>query len=457
MIIRYGAYASLNRLTYEATSDTMNCEGGLAGDRVTFAAVLRIREFRVLWFADAQSAIGDQIARVALSVLVFQRTSSAVLTALTYALTFLPALLGGVLLSGLADRLPRRRVMVGCDVVRAVLLAAMALPRLPIWVLCVLLVLVVLTESPFMAAESSLVPTILEDEHYVVGTGLRTITNQLAQLAGFAGGGLLIALIGARAGLAVDAATFAVSAVLIMAGVRARPAASADPAAHEGVGPGYLSGLSAGLRLIAGDAKLRTLLGLSWLAGLFVVPEGVAPPYASALHHGVVAIGLLMAAMPAGTALGTYLWVRFVPVGIRSRAMGPTAAATGVPLALCAVHPNLGFSLALWTASGLFFGYQVQVITEFVRAVPDQQRGQAIGIASSGLLAVQGFGVLLGGIVAGLWGVNGAVAAAGAVGALSALGLSWSWHRAASASPSLRSAEPAAVVSVPDRVTEKQS
>src|SRR3978361_2570218 len=99
---------------------------GLASERVTFAAVLRVREFRVLWLADAQSAIGDQIARVALSVLVFERTESAVLTALAYALTFVPAMLGGVLLSGLADRLPRRPVMVGCDLIRAGLLACVA-------------------------------------------------------------------------------------------------------------------------------------------------------------------------------------------------------------------------------------------------------------------------------------------------------------------------------------------
>ncbi|MEO7260009.1 MAG: MFS transporter [Jatrophihabitantaceae bacterium] len=429
----------------------------MASERVTFAAVLRIREFRVLWIADAQSAIGDQLARVALSVLVFQQTASAVLTALTYALTFVPALVGGVLLSGLADRLPRRQVMVGCDVIRAVLLGCMAIPGVPIWLLCALLVVAVLTEAPFMAAESSLMPIILEGEYYVVGTGLRTITNQLAQLAGFAGGGLMIALVGARAGLAFDAVTFALSAVLIMIAVKARPAAVADPGAADSAGPGFLSGVSSSLRLIFHDSRLRTLIGLSWLAGLFVVPEGVAAPYANHLDHGAVAIGLLMAAMPAGTALGTYLWVRFVPAGIRSRWMGPMAAATGVPLALCLLQPNLAFSLALWTVAGLFFGYQVQVITEFVRMVPDQQRGQAIGIASSGLLAVQGVGILLGGIVASLWGVNGAVASAGLLGTALALGLSWSWRRTSSAGAHRELTQPVRLVAPTERVSEDRS
>lgn len=429
----------------------------MASERVTFADVLRIREFRVLWIADAQSAIGDQIARVALSVLVFQQTASAMLTALTYALTFLPAMLGGVLLGGLADRLPRRQVLVGCDVIRAVLMGCMAIPGVPIWLLCLLLVTAVLTEAPFMAAESSLMPIILEGEYYVVGTGLRTITNQVAQLAGFAGGGLVIALIGPRAGLALDAITFALSAVLIMFAIKARPAAVAGPADEDGVGPNFLSGVSSGLRLIFGTPQLRILVGMAWLAGLYVVPEGVAAPYAHDIEHGAVATGLLMAAMPAGTAIGTYLWVRFVPSGIRTRWMGPMAVAVGIPLALCALHPNLAFSLMLWTVAGMFFGYQVQVITEFVRAVPDQQRGQAIGIASSGLLAVQGFGILLGGIVASLWGVNWAVASAGLVGAALAAGLSWAWHRSTSTKLHAESAAPMTLPVPIDRVADDRA
>ncbi|HEV2887615.1 MAG TPA: MFS transporter, partial [Jatrophihabitans sp.] len=125
---------------------------------MSFIDVLRVPEFRVIWLADAQSQAGDQLARVALSVLVFDRTSSALLTALTYALTFLPALLGGALLSGLADRLPRRRVMIVGDLTRAVLLGVMAIPGTPLWLVCILLVFAVLVGSPFTAAESALLP-----------------------------------------------------------------------------------------------------------------------------------------------------------------------------------------------------------------------------------------------------------------------------------------------------------
>jgi len=133
---------------------------------VGFTALLRIREFRLLWLADAQSLLGDQLARVALSVLVYDRTGSGLVTAAVYALTFLPALAGGVLLGPLADRLPRRGLLIGGDLIRAALLAAMALPALSVPVLATLLVAAVLVGTPWKAAESALVVDILTAEDY---------------------------------------------------------------------------------------------------------------------------------------------------------------------------------------------------------------------------------------------------------------------------------------------------
>ncbi len=404
------------------------------GQRVTFTDVLRVREFRVLWLADAQSSAGDQVGRVALSLLVFERTSSAVLTALTYALTFLPALVGGALLSTLADQLPRRQVMVASLVIRAGLFGGMAIPKAPLWLICTLLILAVLCEAPFTAAESAMMPSILEGDHFVVGSGLRTITYQIAQLAGFAGGGLVVAAIGARQGLLLDAVTFLLSTALIMAGVKRRPAASlAAEEDLENVPPQkrFRAGaFTDGFRVIFTNPKLRVLVGLAWLCGVYIVPEGVAAPYAAKVSGGAAAVGLLMAAMPAGTAIGTYLFVRWVPPRSRSRWMGPLGMAGGVPLVFCAFLPNLVLSLVLWAAAGLFFCYQVQVVTEFVRDVPDAQRGQAVGIASSGMLAVQGIGVLIGGWVAGTAGVGWAVGGSGLVGVLAGLCLSLMWVQA---------------------------
>ena len=391
------------------------------GKRVTFADVLRVREFRILWFADAQSSVGDQLARVALAVLVFQRTSSAILTAATYTLTFFPALIGGTLLSTIADRVPRRRVMVACDVIRGVLFAAMALPHVPLPAICVLLVLAVLCEAPFTSAQSASMPVILADHDlYVVGTGLRTITYQIAQLVGFAGGGLAIALLGARQGLAMDALSFGLSAILLMIGVHARPA----PQAADSV-----TSMTTGIRLVFTTPKLRILVGMAWLVGLYVVPEGIAAPYAAKISHGAAPVGWLMAAMPVGTAIGTYLFVRWVPPRARSRWMAPLGAAAGLPYVACITTPPLPVSIVLWMLSGVLFCYSVQVYTEFARIVPDRYRGQAIGIASSGLLAAQGTGILLGGWVASTLGVGWAVAGAGMAGVCAATTLGVMWAR----------------------------
>jgi predicted MFS family arabinose efflux permease len=68
--------------------------------------------------------------------------------------------------------------------------------------------------------------------------------------------------------------------------------------------------------------------------------------------------------------------------------------------------------------SGLCSAYQVQIIVEYVTAVPNSQRGQAISVASAGLLAAQGVGLFAGGFLAQTWTVSAAVAAAGAAGVL---------------------------------------
>jgi predicted MFS family arabinose efflux permease len=397
----------------------------LSGDRLTFSDVLKVREFRILWIADAQSLAGDQLARVALSVLVFERTASSVLTALTYALTFLPALFGGALLTGLADRLPRRQLMVWCDLIRAAAVGFMAIPGLPLTVICALLVVAVLVGTPFGAAESALIPVILEGDSYVVGYALRSMTAQLSQLAGFAGGGIVIAAVGPRGGLAINAATFALSAMLIAIGLRRRPAAhsSSDGPSLKG----YLASIASGARLIFSDKKLRILIGLGWLSGFLVVPEGVAAPFASQLGGGARATGFLMASMPAGTALGTFLYMKFVSAPQRPRTIGLLAVLAPLALVPCLFGGSLATSLMLWFASGFFGAYLVQVYAEFARAVPDERRGQAIGIAGSGSLVAQGVGVLLGGGIAGSWSPAVAVGLAGVFGALLALLLAIAW------------------------------
>ena len=131
-------------------------QAGTAESDPSFRAALRVREFRLVWLAALQSTAGDQLARIGIVLLVYARSGSVAVSALTYALTFLPALAGGVFLAGLADQYPRRRVMVTCDLIRLGLLLTLALtgPSTPL--IDLLLVLLVLTAAPFSAASVAL-------------------------------------------------------------------------------------------------------------------------------------------------------------------------------------------------------------------------------------------------------------------------------------------------------------
>ena len=179
-----------------------------------------------------------------------------------------------------------------------------------------------------------------------------------------------------------------------------------------------------------GNRHLRLLLGLSWLAGIWVLPEGLAVPSAAAVGAGPAGVGWLLAANPAGNVIGALVMARWVPPHLRATLLGPLAVAAGLPLILCAFRPGLLLTVPLWALAGLCSAYQVQLIAEYIAAVPDAMRGQAIGLASAGLLAVQGLGLLIGGALAQIWTVHTTIAVAGAAGVFLASWLAVSRARA---------------------------
>jgi predicted MFS family arabinose efflux permease len=399
--------------------------GAPSGRAATYREVFAVREFRALFAAHLLSVAGDQFARVALAVLVFERTHSAGLTALTYALTFLPSLVAGPLLSGIADRRPRRQVMVAADLARAVLVATMAIPGMPLLAVGGLLIVVQFLAAPFNAARAATLPVILEGDRYVVGSAVSNMTYQLAQLAGFASGGVLVAGFGPTEALLLDAATFVASAAFVRLGVRAREA----PRAGGGAGRSWFGDLAGGAALVWRDPRLRSLVALACVSGFYIPVEGLAVPYADRIGAGPAAVGLLMAANPAGTVVGMAL-INRLPPDTRRRLLGPLAVAACVPLLGCALHPGLAITLALWALSGVASAFQIVANAEFVRSVPDQRRGQAFGLAASALLAAQGLGVLLSGIAAEVAAPGLVLAVVGGLGALAATGASVAWSRA---------------------------
>ena len=391
-------------------------EGGQSGSKpATWRSLFAVAEFRALWVAQTVSLLGDQLARVAVAWLVFDRTRSALLTAVVYALTFLPWVLGGPLLGGLADRYPRRTVMVVCSLLSAVLVSVLAIPGLPTLALCGLLFVIVLLESPFLAARSALLVDVLPDDRYVLASAVGNVTGQAVQVLGFAAGGLVVAAVGPRSALLLNAATFIVAALVVRIWCVRRPV-PVDPTESGLIR--WAGRLRGGAVAVFADPRLRALVLLAWLATFSVVPEGLAVPYAASIGGGPGTVGLLLAAEPLGATIGALMVTRLVPPAGRPRLLVPLAALSSAPLLGYALSPPLPVVLGLLVASGLGGSYQLIANTTFMQLVPAHLRGQAFGLAAAGLVAGQGLGLAAAGALAGFFAPSSVIAGAGLVGLL---------------------------------------
>ena len=393
---------------------------GLPAEPATYRSLFSERQFTALFIAQAISLTGDQLARVAIATLVFTETGSAFLTALIYAVTYLPWLVGGPLLGGLADRLPRRAVMVTCQLTSAVLVALMAVPGMPLIALASLLFVVILAESPFLSARASLLVDVLPDDRYVLASAMNQLTIQAAQVVGFAAGGALIRLIGPRDALLVNALSFLVSAALVRFGVRVHGVIASVQLGNS------WERMKTGAKVVFGDRRLRGLVLLGWLATFWVVPEGLAAPYA---QGDSTAIGLLLASQPIGSVVGGVVLSRLVRPATRLEVMGWLAVMSCLPLVFFFTTPPLPLAVGLLVISGIGTTYNLPANAAFMQALPAERRGQAFGLVSAGLVAGQGISIALAGACAELTSPGVVIGVAGVLGVAAALSLSGAGRR----------------------------
>jgi MFS family permease len=389
--------------------------------------VLAVREFRALVLAQIASEAGDQIARVALALIVLADTGSALLAAATFAVSFLPTFLGAALLGPLADRFSRKTLMLLADVGRAAAIGVLALaagPDTPLWVLFLLLFVAELFLPLFEAARAASIPDILPTPALVTaGTGLTRSLHLANQAIGLVLGGLVVQLTSPQAALFIDSISFIVSYAIIAAFVRNRPA-TLEATDSLGV---IISDLREGASLLLADPSRRALILLGWgMAAALIAPEAVALAYARDNGELDAWGAVLMASVITGAALGSVLVGRRTPRDQLDLVL-PLSIAVCLPLLLTGIEPPIALLVLLWFLSGMAQAFLVPVMSFTTLLTPNEHRGRVIGIASAGFAAVTALGYLLTGLIADATSPAFAVTAMAVLGlaVVSAAFLSW--------------------------------
>ena len=373
-----------------ASDETRGAAGG-------YGDALAVGEFRALFAAYTVSMLGDIVAAVALTVLVFERTASPFLAGLTFTLAFVPYLFGGALLSGLVDRVPPRRLMVGCDLLSAGVVALMAVSSVPVGVLLVLVFVLGLVSPVAAGMRNALLVVVLPAAAFVAGRSLFRIVAQSAQVVGNGAGGLLIAVASPRGALLLDCASFGGSALVVRLATRGRPPLQGAAAPKANLLADSLSGMSAVLR----DPRVRRVLLLGWLVPVCAVaPESLAAPYVADLGLSGSVVGWWLAAIPTGTIAGELLGIWFVPPRWRRRLVGVLAAVTFLPLLAFAVQPGLAVALVLLVASGLCSVWVLGLDALILEVTPEPLLGRVFTVNTAGLVGLQGFGFAAAGALA---------------------------------------------------------
>jgi MFS family permease len=350
---------------------------------------LRMGEFRAVFVAYVISMLGDVIAMVALAVLVYQRTGSALLAALVFTCAFVPFLLGGTLLSGLVDRIEPRRLLVGADLISACLVGTMALPGVPTGALLALLAVTNLLPALSTGVRSALLPEMMPGELYIPARSLLRIVAQGSQVIGNGVAGLFLLLVSARWALALDAVTFLGSAALLRWGMRRRHLTESVASRVAGLGRDSLDGI----RSVLGDPGIRRVLLLTWLIATFsVAPEALGVAYVHDIGASASAVGWWLAMLPAGVVIGELAAVRVLPARIRRRTVRPLAAWCFVPLLLLGLQPPLGIALPLLVLSGLGSAYTLGLDLIGLEVTPEPLLARMFTIATAGLMTLQGLG-----------------------------------------------------------------
>jgi predicted MFS family arabinose efflux permease len=344
--------------------------------------------FRRLWIAQLISLGGDWFNVVALTGLLLHLTGSSFYGGAVLAASLLPQFLLSPVAGVVADRFDRRRLMVGANLIAAVLALAMLAVRSPgsVWLGLAAMAGIAATGAFFDPASRSGLPNIVESDQLGAANVLMASTWGVMAAVGAAAGGLVAGLLGRDAAFVVNAASFLISAGLIL-GVRAPLGPLGLPGEHRRLRP--VQDLREGAAWARADPRVTALLAQKVGFGLGTGMIGLLPIFAARVFAGhgragptgspEAAIGLLYAARGLGSLLGPFGARAFVGADLQRLfpAIAVAMALFGGAYALFPAAPGL------WPAAGIVLvahlgggtqytmtGYGLQQIT------PDRVRGR---------------------------------------------------------------------------------
>jgi MFS family permease len=389
----------------------------------TQLSVLRHRDFRRLFLGQAASVVGDRIVVVTLALYVTQRTGSA--TDLGIVLAAQTAPLVGLLLFGgvWADRLPRHRIIIAADLVRGVLHALTAVlvlaGALTIWELAVIEAGFGAAQAFFQPAYSGLVPQTVPEAEIQEARALTESMANLAFLVGPALGTALVLGLGAGEAFAVDAASFLVSAVLLLE-VHPRRRGPERP-----VEP-VLRSLASGWREVRSRAWVWVTIVVFTGSVMCVYAQwyALAPSIMRDDYGATGLFGLLESLVGAGAVVGAVVGLRWRPQRPLRAGMLFTLAwpVNSLLLALGAPLPIVGASAFV---HGL--GFALLMIwweTALAHHIPPSALSRVSAWDWMGSLALLPVGYALAGPLAGAFGAREVLGAGSVIGlVLVAIGL----------------------------------
>lgn len=376
-------------------------------ERATFRDVLAEPVFRAVFASRALAVGADTLRTIALSVLVLDATGSALLSAMTFGISFVPQAVGGLVLGAVPDLVRPRLLLVTGYTLEAGAAALLAV-GLPVWASLVLVAGIGCLAPVFNGTAGRLTAESLSGDAFVVGRGLFQLVASAAQIAGLAGGGLVVGAVGPHAALLVAAGCHAVAACwarLALPDLRA-PGRQGERSL---VGQGFH-----GARTLLADPVIRRFMLATWLPPAFVVGgESLIIAYASARQFPAGAGGVVLGCGAAGMFLGNLVVTRLFTPAARERAVAPLVALTGLPLLAFPLGLSPVVAGALLVVIGCGFAYGTGLQGRFRDALPDDSQGQAFGLLSTGLMTLQGVGPLVFGGLTEVMPIGMAMALAG--------------------------------------------